>query len=136
MSKRRFHQILRGRSLRRPCSFPRPAYAVFQAHRISGISTEQLGFGQHVEAGKTWAPTFINAEGVWFEIRDHDEEGHIHADDFVSYGDNFLQKRRNVKRPSNEKAFIRCASLEACKEAFTLILDRALAAAGHPREEL
>ena len=108
-----------------------------QAHRISGISTEQLGYGQSIQAGTGWAPTFITDEGVWLEIRDHDEEGHLYADKFCVYGEDILRPtQRNVHPPSNPAAFIRCANLEACRETFTLILDRALEAAGHPREAL
>lgn len=111
-------------------------------HRMSGISAEALGYGQfQVAAGEEkgkefWTPTWINQdseEAVWMEIRDHDQEGWLYADKFHSKD---TYKDSKVRRPTNEAAFIRCASLQACKEAFTLKLDRALAAAGVPREEL
>ena len=114
-------------------------------HRLSGFSAETLGYGQSqvaagTEKGKDfWTPTFISQdseEGVWMEIRDHDTEAHIYADHTMAYGVTRGYENKKVRRPSNEAAFIRCATLEACKEAFTLNLDRALAAAGVPREEL
>ncbi len=108
-----------------------------QAHRISGISVDQLGYGQSIEAGTGWAPTFIKDEGVWMEIRDHAEEGHLYADKFHEYGtDRFRADVHDIAPPSNEAAWIRCATLDACKETFTLLIDRALKAAGHPLEPL
>jgi len=110
-------------------------------HRMSRVSAEALGYGQSQvvdpkgELGG-WAPSFISeegGEGVWLEIRDQAVEGWLHADKHVDYEEGEDLK---VKRPTNEAAFIRCATLDACKEAFTLRLDRALAAAGIPREEL
>ena len=111
-------------------------------HRLSGISAEALGYGQHQvavgdeEDPEFWTPTWINQdsdEAVWLEIRDHDEEGHLGADALHYYG---VGTSRQVRRPTNEAAFIKCTTLEACKEAFTLKIDRALAAAGVPLEAL
>ncbi len=90
------------------------------------------GWCEQFEAGHKRVPPFIKAEGVWLEIRDLDIEGHYTPDwQHLSVPD-----RSKDRVPTNDAAFIRCATLAACKEAFTLILDRALAAAGHPREEL
>ena len=59
-------------------------------------------------------------------------EGHLESDGCY-YG---ASRGKVYRAPADEAAFIHCATLEACKEAFTLRLDRALAAAGIPREAL
>jgi hypothetical protein len=113
------------------------ARTLAQGHRISGFSTEGLKWGISFPAGSPQAPTFIQEEGVWLEIRDHSEEGGIYPDWKDSYSVNNESKRKRKIRPANIRAaWINCTTLEACKEAFTLKLDRALAAAGVPREEL
>lgn len=61
-----------------------------------------------------------------------DRDGHLESEGCY-YG---AARGKVYAAPKEESAFIRCASLEACKEAFTLKLDRALAAAGVPREDL
>jgi hypothetical protein len=116
------------------------------AARISGISVGQLGYGQFQVAGfakgekGAWTPLWItqdSEEACWLEIRDHDEEGHLKADENSDYGGaDFRHHTKKVERPENEAAFIRCPTLAACKELFTLKLDRALAAAGIPSEAL
>ena len=117
-------------------SHPRRVYIAARsrtrAWQISGVSQETLKTGESTEAGTAWAPPFIQTEGVWLEIRDHNEEGWIRPD--RNMDDTCTMYKARV--PANEKAFIRCTTLTACKEAFTLLLDRALEAAGHPREEL
>ena len=77
-------------------------------------------------------PPFIRAEGAWLEIRDLDREGGYEPERSYNSGSH----KKGDRIPTNEAAFIRCATLEACKEAFTLKLDRALQAAGVPKEAL
>lgn len=104
-----------------------------RASEISGFTVQNFDsrWCKQAEAGSPEAPTFIQEEGVWLEIRDHDEEGHLEA-----AAEYYGPKDRKYKAPANEAAFIRAGTLEACREAFTLLLDRALRAHGIPREEL
>lgn len=83
-------------------------------------------------AGHPQCPAFIQDSGAWLEIRDHDREGHLENDTFY-FG---AGKDKKYRAPTDEAAFVKGPTLEACKEAFTLKLDRALAAAGVPREDL
>lgn len=105
-----------------------------RASEISGMPAGNFhnDFCKQFVAGHPQSPTFIEDEGVWLEIRDHDHEGHLESDGCY-YG---AARGKVYRAPQDEAAFIRADSLEACKEAFTLKLDRALAAAGVPREEL
>lgn len=105
-----------------------------RAQEISGYSAGSFdkSWCEQFEAGHKRVPPFITDEGVWLEIRDLDIEG-AYTKDFQHYS---MPSRAKDRVPVNEAAFIRCATLEACKESFTLILDRALEAAGHPKEPL
>ena len=105
-----------------------------RASEISGISAGNFSqdFCKQFVAGHPQVPAFIQDEGVWLEIRDHNYEGHLESEGYY-YG---AARGKVWRAPMQEEAFIRCDTLEACKEAFTLRLDRALAAAGVPREEL
>ena len=105
-----------------------------EASEISGKPVGQFdkGWTRQFPAGSKEVPSFIQAEGAWLEIRDLDREGSYEPDRYANGG----HHQAKDKVPQNEAAFIRCATLEACKEAFTLRLDRALAAAGVPKEEL
>lgn len=105
--------------------------------RASEISGHPIGhfdksWCEQFEAGHKRVPPFITEEGVWLEIRDLDLEGPYTPD----WQHHDVGDRSKDRVPTNEAAFIRCATFEACRETFTLLLDRALAAAGHPREEL
>lgn len=107
-----------------------------RAHEISGFSVASFdkNWCKQLPAGAPEVPPFIQGEGVWLEIRDQDAEGHIEAShQYDTWGG---KKARKHKAPTNEAAFIKAGTLEACKEAFTLRVDRALAAAGVPREDL
>lgn len=105
-----------------------------RASEISGhpVCHFSEGFCRMFPAGDPMAPPFIQAEGVWLEIRDLDREGSYEPDWQWANG----SWRKEDRVPTNEAAFVRCATLEACKESFTLLLDRALEARGIPREEL
>lgn len=105
-----------------------------RASEISGKPTNHFSkdFCKHCAAGAPEAPTFIEAEGCWVEIRDHDKEGHLENDAFY-YGS---KRDEFYKAPTDPNGFIRCDTLAACMESLTLLVDRALAARGIPREEL
>ena len=87
-----------------------------------------------------WTPTFIDQnseESVYLEKRDHDEEGYLYADHLENYGVGLSSaRRRETRRPSNPEAWIHCATMAACQEALTTIIDNALKARGILREEL
>lgn len=105
-----------------------------QASEIAGCPVGHFdkNWCEQFEVGHKRVPPFIKAEGAWLEIRDLNIEGPYTPDwQHSSVGD-----RSKDRIAQNEKAFIRCSTLEACREAFTLVLDRALAASGHPREDL
>jgi len=105
-----------------------------RATEISGLPAGHFhrDFCKQFVAGHPQVPPFIQDEGAWLEIRDHDHEGHLESDSYY----NGASKDNVYRAPVNEAAFIAAATLEACREAFTLRLDRALAAAGIPREDL
>jgi len=106
------------------------AHSKAEANRISGIAAGNFDYGRKFEAGSKEAPPFIKEVGVWMEIRDQDVEGAIEPE-FAYSG-----SHKEGRVPTNEAAFVHCSTLVACKETFTLLLDRALAAQGIPREEL
>jgi hypothetical protein len=105
-----------------------------EASEISGhpVGHFDKNYCRQFPAGAPEVPPFILAEGCWLEIRDLDREGSYEPE----WSCMNVSDRSKDRVPTNEAAFIRCATLEACKESFTLKLDRALAAAGVPREEL
>lgn len=105
-----------------------------RASEISGKPTGHFDkqICRQFPAGAPEVPPFITSEGVWMEIRDLDREGHYECDTWGARG----CRKDGDRVPTNEAAFIRCATLEACRETFTLMVDQALKARGIPREDL
>ncbi len=105
-----------------------------QASEISGKAAGHFdkAWCEQFVAGHPRVPPFIQEEGCWLEIRDLQAEG-AYTPDWQCMN---LPDRSKDRIPTNEAAFIHCATLAACREAFTLRLDRALAASGVPLEEL
>ena len=107
------------------------------AAAITDGASGQVAVGTEKVDG-AWTPTFIDQdseESVWLEKRDHDEEGYLYADRLVSYGA-AGGSNKTTRRPSDPEAWIHCATMAACQETLTAILDNALKARGIPREAL
>jgi hypothetical protein len=80
-----------------------------RAWQISGISQDTL---KGAVMDPALIPPWITEEGCWLEIRDHAGFGWMYAKD--------------EPVPDTPSGFIRCRELASCREALTLVLNRAV----------